>query len=55
MTPGTTIVTAVVPTKNSGRTIAACLDSLRSQTQPGVQIVVVDNASTDDTVELARA
>jgi len=55
MTPGMTIVTAVVPTKDSGRTIAACLESLRRQTQPGVQIVVVDNASTDDTVELARS
>ena len=45
-------VTVVVPTRNSGRTIAACLDSLRNQTHP-CTIVVVDNASSDDTIALA--
>ncbi len=47
-------VTVVVPTKNSGRTLAACLESLRAQTLP-CRIVVVDNGSTDGTTEIARA
>lgn len=47
-------VTVVVPTRNSGRTIAACLDSLHRQTHP-CTIVVVDNFSSDDTFDLAHA
>ena len=48
-------VTFVVPTRNAGRTIAACLESIRSQDHAEVEIVVVDNSSTDRTVEIARA
>ena len=47
-------ITAIVPTRNSGRTLAACLGSLQHQTHPDVEIIVVDNASTDDTPTLAR-
>jgi glycosyltransferase involved in cell wall biosynthesis len=45
----TPTVSFVVPTRNSARTIAACVMSLRNQTYPQVEIVVVDNESTDDT------
>ena len=45
-------VAAVVPTRNSGRTLADCLRSLRGQVVPCV-VVVVDNYSTDDTVAIA--
>jgi glycosyltransferase involved in cell wall biosynthesis len=47
------MVTFVVPTKNSARTIEACLRSIRSQTGPAVELVVVDNFSTDDTPAIA--
>ena len=47
-------VTLVVPTKNAARTLAACLQSLRSQTYPS-WIVVVDNGSTDGTQLIAEA
>jgi arabinofuranan 3-O-arabinosyltransferase len=46
-------VTVVVPTRNSMRTLAACLASVRAQDLP-VGLVVVDNDSTDGTYELAR-
>ncbi len=46
-------VTVVVPTRNSIRTLAACLSSIRTQDAP-VELVVVDNDSTDGTWELAR-
>ena len=50
-----TTVSFVVPTRNSARTISACVMSLRSQTYPHVEIVVVDNDSTDDTASRAAA
>jgi arabinofuranan 3-O-arabinosyltransferase len=43
----------VVPTKNSSRTLESCLESLRSQTCQRVEIVVVDNYSSDTTVAIA--
>jgi len=46
-------VSFVVPSRNSARTISACVMSLRHQAYDNVEIVVVDNASTDDTA--ARA
>ena len=45
-------VTIVVPTRNSRRTVAACLESLRSQSHRSL-VVVVDNHSTDDTLAIA--
>jgi len=46
-------VTVVVPTRNSMRTVAACLRSIRAQDVP-VDLIVVDNDSSDGTYELAR-
>lgn len=46
-------VTVVVPTRNNTRTIEACLRSVRDQTYPSVELIVVDNHSTDDTAEIA--
>jgi glycosyltransferase involved in cell wall biosynthesis len=48
-------VTFVVPTRNARRTISACLRSLRHQDHDDVEIVVVDNHSTDGTPDLASA
>ena len=47
------MVNVVVPTKNAGRTLGACLASLRAQSYP-CRVVVVDNASTDATRTLAK-
>jgi glycosyltransferase involved in cell wall biosynthesis len=47
------LVSIVVPTRNSTRTLAACLTSIRQQTYPHIELIVVDNRSTDGTRELA--
>lgn len=53
--PGGVLVSFIVPTKNSFRTIRACLESIRAQRHPLVELIVVDNESTDGTWECAQA
>jgi glycosyltransferase involved in cell wall biosynthesis len=51
---GQHLVSVVVPTRDSIRTIERCLRSIREQTWPEVELVVVDNYSTDGTWEVAQ-
>jgi len=46
------IVSAVITTYNSANSIEACLNSLLGQRYPSLEIVVIDNASSDQTREL---
>ena len=48
------LVSVVIPTKNSGETIETCLKSVREQTWPNIEVIVVDNYSSDDTREIAE-
>jgi rhamnopyranosyl-N-acetylglucosaminyl-diphospho-decaprenol beta-1,3/1,4-galactofuranosyltransferase len=48
-------VAAVIPTYNRRALLLECLDSLFRQTVPLARVIVVDNASTDGTVEAVRA
>jgi GT2 family glycosyltransferase len=48
------LVTAVIPNWNRADLLAGALDSLRLQTRPPEEIIVVDNGSSDDSVKVAR-
>src|SRR5258707_8845774 len=48
-------ITAIVCAYNESRLLPACLYSLRSQTRPADDILVINNASTDETGAVARA
>ena len=51
---GSATVLVVVLTYNSGPGLEACLRSLQSTTHPDARIVVIDNGSTDGSLEVAR-
>ncbi|GGV59034.1 glycosyltransferase family 2 protein [Streptomyces griseoloalbus] len=47
------LVSVVVPVYNDRRTIDLCLNSVRAQTYPRLEVIVVDDSSTDDSAALA--
>jgi glycosyltransferase involved in cell wall biosynthesis len=51
---GEPLVSVIVPTKDSGRTIERCLSSIRNQSYKRIELIVVDNNSTDGTLEVAK-
>ncbi|MGQ9666559.1 MAG: glycosyltransferase family 2 protein [Anaerolineae bacterium] len=48
------LVSVIIPNWNGAALLPACLDSLRAQTYRRLEIIVVDNASTDESVALVR-
>jgi len=55
-TLGTPLVSVIVPCFNHGRVLPACLNAIRAQTYPQVEIIVVDDGSTEpETVALLDA
>lgn len=48
------LVSVIIPTKNSEKFIGRCLESIKNQTYQNLEIIVVDNNSTDSTKEIAR-
>lgn len=48
------LVSVIIPTKNSDRTLDKCLNSIKNQTYKDIELIVVDNNSTDKTKEIAK-
>src|ERR1700727_1605549 len=46
------LVSVTIVTYNSGRFIKRCLESLIEQKFPNLEVVIVDNASTDGTIDI---
>lgn len=47
-------VSIIAPTKNSAKTLEKCLQSIKNQSYPNIEIIVVDNHSQDKTREIAQ-
>jgi len=48
------LVSVIIPTKNSAKTIEECLRSVRNQTYKNIELIVIDNDSIDNTKEIAK-
>lgn len=55
LAPEHTVVSVVIPAFNAEHTLARTLESVLGQTHPALQVLVVDDGSTDGTAEVARA
>lgn len=51
----TTSISIIVPVYNSGGHIDACLQSLARQSMEGIEIILVDDHGTDDSMDKVRA
>ncbi len=49
------LVSVIVPTRNSVESLHTCLESIARQTYARVETLVIDNHSTDATIEIARS
>lgn len=49
------LVTVIIPTFNRRQWISICLDSIKAQTYPHIETLVIDDGSNDGTVEWLRS
>lgn len=49
------LVSVIVPNYNYGQVLGQCLRSIQAQTYPRMEIVLVDDCSTDNSVEVAQS
>jgi glycosyltransferase involved in cell wall biosynthesis len=49
------LVTVIIPTFNRRQWLPICLDSVKSQTYPHVETLIIDDGSTDGTVEWLKS
>ncbi|MEM4680606.1 MAG: glycosyltransferase, partial [Nanopusillaceae archaeon] len=49
------LVSIIIPTYNSEKTIAKCLESIKNQSYKNIEVIVVDRFSKDKTAEIAKS
>jgi glycosyltransferase involved in cell wall biosynthesis len=47
------LISVIITTRNSEKTLERCLNSIKNQTYENIELIVVDNDSTDKTKEIA--
>lgn len=53
--PQHSVLSIIIPNWNGGRFLPTCLDSLARQTVQDIEVIVVDNASSDGSPEMLKA
>lgn len=48
------LISVVIPTYNREKTIKRCIDSIMNQTYPVYEIIIVDDGSTDKTIDIVE-
>lgn len=48
------LVSVIIPTKNSAHTLWDCLESIKNQSYPSIEVIVVDNFSADGTWDIVQ-
>ncbi|NUT02588.1 MAG: glycosyltransferase, partial [Hamadaea sp.] len=48
------LVSVIVPCHNSRKTLALCVEAALTQTYAEIEVIVVDDASTDDSAAIAE-
>lgn len=54
MEPESIDISIIVPAYNATGTLEACIRSLQAQTHPNCEIIIIDDVSRDNTLEVAR-
>ena len=48
------LISIIIAVYNGGKTLQRCLDSIAAQTYPNIELIVMDGASTDNTVDIIK-
>lgn len=52
--PDDVLISIIIATYNAGRHLSECLQSVKSQTVQGLEVVIVDGGSTDETITIIK-